>query len=118
MHNTDLKNSKRWLTIVPSTDDTVDETCDLASCEGVVLEVAAVVDQVELLGGVVVVEAEWLRCPSLGPGALPDPLGCTACHVEVEVGIFATGKAVIFGSHELSKHPVLVIDLLLVVQLS
>ena len=75
------------MTIVPGTDDTVDETCHLASCEGVVLEVAAVVDQVELLGGVVVVEAEWLRSPSLGPGALPGPLGCAACHVEVEVGL-------------------------------
>ena len=87
LHNTGLKNSKRWLTIVPSTDDTVDETCHLAGCEGVVLEVAAVVDQVELLGGVVVVEAEWLRCPSFGPGALPGPLGSAACHVEVEVGL-------------------------------
>ena len=87
LHNTGLKNSKRWLTIVPSTDDTVDETCHLAGCEGVVLEVAAVVDKVELLGGVVVVEAEWLRSPSLGPGALPGPLGCAACHVEVQVGL-------------------------------
>ena len=75
------------MTIVPGTDDTVDETCHLARCEGVVLEVAAVVDQVELLGGVVVVEAEWLRSPSLGPRALSGPLGCAACHVEVEVGL-------------------------------
>ena len=59
----------------------------LARWEGVVLEVAAVVDGVELLGGVVVVEAEWLRCPSLGPRALPCPLGSTACHVEVQVGL-------------------------------
>ena len=35
--------------MVPGTDDTVDETCHLARCEGVVLEVAAVVDGVELL---------------------------------------------------------------------
>ena len=87
LHNTGLKNSKRWLTIVPGTDDTVDETCHLARCEGVVLEVAAVVDQVELLGGVVVVEAEWLRCPSLGPGALSFPLGSAAYYVEVQVGL-------------------------------
>ena len=75
------------MTIVPSTDDTVDETCHLARCEGVVLEVAAVVDEVELLSGVVVVEAEWLCSPSLSPCALPGPLGCAACHVEVEVGL-------------------------------
>ena len=87
LHNTGLKNSKRWLTIVPGTDDTVDETCHLARCEGVVLEVAAVVDEVELLGGVVVVEAEWLCCPSLGPGALPCPFGSAACYVEVQVGL-------------------------------
>ena len=75
------------MTIVPGTNDTVDETCHLARCEGVVLQVAAVVDQVELLGGVVVVEAEWLRSPSLGPRAIPGPLGCPACHVEVQVGL-------------------------------
>ena len=87
LHNTGLKNSKRWLTLVPGTDDTVDETCHLAGCEGVVLEVAAVVDGVELLGGVVVIEAEWLRYPSLGPGALPCPLGSATCYVEVQVGL-------------------------------
>ena len=75
------------MTNVPGTDDTVDETCHLARCEGVVLEVAAVVDGVELLGGVVVVEAEWLCSPSLGPGALSCPLGCAACYVEVQVGL-------------------------------
>merc|ERR1712130_838182 len=74
-------------------------------------------DHVELAGWVVVVEAEWLVCP-LRPGTFSCPLGCSACHMEVQIGIFTTIESVLLGSHELSKHSIVVISLLLVVQLS
>ena len=46
-----------WLTIIPSTDHTVDKFGHRALCKDIVLQVAAIVDHVELAGGVVVVEA-------------------------------------------------------------
>ena len=75
-----------WLTIIPSTDNAVDKFGHHALCKDIVLQVAAIVDHVELAGWVVVVEAEWLVSP-LRPGAFSCPLGCSACHMEVQIGL-------------------------------
>merc|ERR1719234_1457704 len=74
-------------------------------------------DYVELGGWVVVVEAEWLGRPPC-PGTFSCPLGCSTRHVEVQIRIFTASQTVLLGSHELGDHPVVVISLLLVVQLS
>ena len=75
-----------WLTIIPSTDHTVDKFGHRALSKDIVLQVAAIMDHVELAGWVVVVEAEWLVSP-LRPGAFSCPLGCSACHMEVQIGL-------------------------------
>ena len=80
------QKSECWLAIIPSTDHTVDKFGHRALCEDIVLQVAAIVDHVELAGGVVVVEAEWLIRP-LRPGTFSCPFGCSTCHMEVQVGL-------------------------------
>ena len=75
-----------WLTILSSTDHTVDKFAHRALSKDIVLQVAAIMDHVELAGWVVVVEAEWLVSP-LRPGAFSCPLGCSACHMEVQIGL-------------------------------
>ena len=75
-----------WLTIIPSTDHTVDKFGHRALSKDIVLQVAAIMDHVELAGWVVVVEAEWLVSP-LRPGAFSCPLRCSACHMEVQIGL-------------------------------
>ena len=85
--NTGLKQKLEcWLTIIPSTDHTVDKFGHRALSKDIVLQVAAIMDHVELAGWVVVVEAEWLVSP-LRPGAFSCPLGCSACHMEVQIGL-------------------------------
>ena len=54
------KKSECWHTIIPSTLDTVDKFGHRALCKDIVLQVAAIMDYVELGRWVVVVEAEWL----------------------------------------------------------
>ena len=54
------QNLECWLTIIPSTDHTVDKFGHRALCKDIVLQVAAIMDHVELAGWVVVVEAERL----------------------------------------------------------
>ena len=75
-----------WLTIIPSTDHAVDKFSHRALCKDIVLQVAAIMDHVELAGWVVVVEAERL-VSSLRPGAFSCPLGCSTCHMEVQIGL-------------------------------
>ena len=48
------------MTIIPSTDHTVDKFGHIALSKDIVLQVAAIMDHVKLAGWVVVVEAEWL----------------------------------------------------------
>ena len=81
--NTGLQS---WRTVIPCTQHTVDKFGHSVLCKDVVLQIAAIMDIVELIDWVVVVEAEWLVGP-LRPGALSSPLGRSACHMEVQIGL-------------------------------
>ena len=102
--NTGLKQQLEcWLTIIPSTHHTVDKFGHIALCKDIVQQVAAIMDHVELVGWVVVVEAEWLVRP-LRPGAFSCPLGCSACHMEVQIGLERVIMRISLKSKEFYSH--------------